>query len=180
MGSLPKKKKHSRRYRTKFYYPVALDIENKLTVVVGGGKVAQLKIQTLLDSKARVRVVSPELAPKLKLLHKSKKVQWVRRTVQLEDIKGAFVVIAATSDKKVNEKVSRWAKKSKILVNVVDQPAMSHFISPALLRKSIALIAVYTNGKSPSLSRDLKNFLKKDWDKFRTYQNSIKKKLSNN
>ncbi len=47
-------------------YPVSLKLSGKLCVIIGGGKVAERKVQSLFGCNARIRVISPELTPKLK------------------------------------------------------------------------------------------------------------------
>ncbi|MFH1504985.1 MAG: bifunctional precorrin-2 dehydrogenase/sirohydrochlorin ferrochelatase [Candidatus Omnitrophota bacterium] len=166
MAAKIKKAQRLERARDMKYYPLALDVKNKLVVIVGGGKVALTKTQSLLKASAKIMIVSPELIQGLKKLNRSSKFKWIKREVQASDLKGAAIVIAATANEKVNKKVSNWANKKKILVNVVDQPALSSFISPAVFRKKQAIISVFTNGISPSLSRDIKNFLNDKWAEF--------------
>jgi len=155
------------------YYPIALKLKGRTALVVGGGQVAERKVQTLLEFGARVRVISPELTIPLQKLFRSRRIAWVSRVVRSSDIKGADIVVAATSIASVNNSVSRWAKRKGILLNVVDSPCMSSFISPAVFRASKAVIAVYTHGLDPVLSRDLKNFLKESWDVFLSYRNRL-------
>jgi len=158
---------------TTHYYLIALNLKNKLALVAGGGEVSERKVKGLLKTGARVTIVSPEMTPLLRRLAKQRKVRWLKRLVKESDIAGANVVIAATSDQAVNRRVSLWAKQRKILVNVVDQSRLSDFISPAVLRAERAIVAVYTNGKDPLLSKDLKDFLKEHWDVFLSYRHRL-------
>ena len=169
-----KKEKRQERSRDLKYYPIALNLKNKLVVIAGGGHVALMKTRSLLKSKAKVRIISPELLPELKKCHKAGQIEWVPRKIRSSDINGALIAIAATSDENTNQNVSKWAKQKKIPVNVVDQPDLSDFISPAVSRKKEAIIAVYTNGICPSLSRDIKNFLNDRWNEFISYRKSKK------
>jgi len=155
------------------YYPIALNIKSRPALIAGGGKVAERKVAVLLSSGTRVKVISPDLTPALKQLAESGKIRWIDRGVRRSDIRRIDIVIAATSNNKVNRQISRWAKFQKTLINVVDNPGLSNFISPALLRKNGVIIAVYTDGKDPVLSRDLKNFLKEHWDVFLSYRRRL-------
>jgi siroheme synthase-like protein len=157
----------------KLYYPIVFDLKNKHALVAGGGQVAERKIKTLLAFGAKVSVVSPALTRALKKLSKVRRITWFKRTVKPSDIKRADIIIAATSNVVVNQKISHWAKKKKILVNVVDNIRLSTFISPAVFSKGKAIVAVYTNGRNPELSRDLKNFLKEHWDDFLSYRHKL-------
>ncbi|MFH1752888.1 MAG: bifunctional precorrin-2 dehydrogenase/sirohydrochlorin ferrochelatase [Candidatus Omnitrophota bacterium] len=155
----------------KRYYPIALNLKDKRALVVGGGSVAQRKVDSLLRSGALVRVISPQLTPRLKLLFKSKEIEWIKRRVRSSDVKRADIIIAATDDPGVNEDVSRWARNEGVWANVVDRSHLSDFISPAVFRARSGIVAVYTDGKDPVLSRDLKNFLKEKWSDFLRYRN---------
>jgi len=127
----------------------------------------------LLAAGANVTMVTPGITPQLKRLVKLKRLKWRKDKVSKKEILGARLVIAATNNPAVNRKVSSWARERKILANVVDRPALSDFISPAVLRKDKAIIAVYTDGKDPVLSRDLKNFLKENWSEFISYRRRL-------
>ncbi|MGB3082443.1 MAG: bifunctional precorrin-2 dehydrogenase/sirohydrochlorin ferrochelatase [Candidatus Omnitrophota bacterium] len=153
------------------YLPVAVNLKYRRTVVVGGGKVALRKIRNFLNAGAFVHVVSPSLDKKVKDLYKTGKITWTRRDVRKDDISDAALIVSATNDEKTNEYVSQLARKKGIPVNVVDQPKISDFISPAVVRSKKAIIAVYTDGKDPVLSRDIKNFLKEKWDEFLLFRN---------
>lgn len=155
------------------YYPIALKLKGRAVLVIGGGQVAERKVKTLLEFGARVHVVSPDLTASLKKLFHLRKITWLGRVARASDINGADIIIAATSNETVNRKVSIWAKKHGALVNVVDKAGLSDFISPAIFGRNRAVIAVYTHGKDPVLSRDLKNFLKEKWDAFLSYRNRL-------
>lgn len=148
------------------YLPIAIKLRDKRVIVVGGGKVAERKAETLLDTGARVVVIAPEVTSKIRLLAEKDVIKWERRRVEEPDISQARLVVAATDNQETNKQISLWAKQSEILVNVVDRQLISDFISPALLEQDKTLVAVYTDGRDPVLSRDLKNYLKENWDDF--------------
>lgn len=160
------------------YYPVALGIKKCLGIVVGGGRVAQRKALDLLRAGVKVKIISPTLTIHLKRLAKTGRIKWVSRPVRREDLAGAGIIIAATDQGGINNKVSLWAKRESRLVNVVDNSALSNFISPAVFRKAMVIVAVYTDGRDPVLSRDLKNFLKGHWNEFLSYRRRLQKRAS--
>ncbi|MBP7088131.1 MAG: bifunctional precorrin-2 dehydrogenase/sirohydrochlorin ferrochelatase [Candidatus Omnitrophica bacterium] len=155
------------------YFPVAIRLRNKKVIVVGGGKVAHRKVATLLDSKALIQIVTPKLSAELKNLADKGIISWVKKSVEEKDIKGATLIISATDRKKINSKASRWAKKRGIPINVVDNSYLSDFISPALVKKDKALVAVYSDGRDPVLSRDLKNYLNERWNDFLLFRDKL-------
>ena len=155
------------------YFPIAVKLKDKRVIVIGAGKVAERKLLMLLETGAKLYVVSPKATPYIKRLAKKCKVKWVRRSVVRSDVRCASLIISATDSEDVNRYVREWGKEFQIPVNVVDNSKISDFISPALLRFKNALIAIYTDGKEPALSRDLKNYLKENWDDFVSYRNKL-------
>lgn len=160
------------------YQPIAVRLDHMRAVVAGGGKVAERKISSLVEAGADLLVVAPNLTAKLKRLAAKGKLKWRKRNIREEDVHGARIVIAATDDNRINTEISRWARRQDILINVVDNPGLSDFISPAIVRQGKTLIAVYTDGKDPALSRDLKNFLRDHWDAFLSYRRRPQKSSS--
>ena len=141
------------------YFPVFLDVRRKKCVVIGGGQIAFRKIRTLLDCGASVTVISPVFHPDLSELPNKKSIQVIRRSYKSGDLKGAFIVIAATGTKETNRKVAKEAGRVGALVNVVDDPEPSDFIVPSLLRRGDLAIAISTGGMSPALARKIRTRL---------------------
>lgn len=160
------------------YYPVAVKVRGVYALVVGGGKVAQRKAAGLLKAGAKVTVISPKVTLTLNCLAKKTKLKWLKRKVTKNDISKARIVIAATNNALVNKNISLWSKQQGILVNIVDNPVLSTFISPAVFNNKKAIIAVNSNGRDPEFSRDLKNFLKEQWDEFLSYRRRLQKRAS--
>ena len=141
------------------YYPVFLNIREKRCVVVGGGEVALRKVKVLLEYGADVMVVSPSACSELGVLADEQKIEILLRRYRTADLEGAFIVIAASDERDVNQAITSDAKRQKILVNVVDDPAGSDFIIPSSMSRGDLAVAVSTGGKSPALARKLKNEL---------------------
>jgi len=147
------------------YYPVNLSIKGRLCVVIGGGRVAERKVKNLLFCGARVRVVSPDLTDLLSKWVSQGKMDYTPSEYRPSHLKGAFLVYAATSDRKVNAEIARDAARRRLLVNVADAPRESTFILPAVVRKREISIAVSTNGLSPAKSVRIRDRLKTLMDK---------------
>jgi len=141
------------------YYPVFLQLEDKIALVVGGGKVAQRKVETLLRYGASIHIVSKVLTDKLKQLIDSSEVRLLGKDMREEFLDDAFIVIAATDDKELNSRVSEIARDRGLLVNAVDQPADCNFIVPSIVRKGDFSIAISTSGKSPALAKKIRKEL---------------------
>jgi precorrin-2 dehydrogenase len=144
------------------YFPVFLDLQDKSCVVVGGGRVAERKVKTLLTAGARVKVISPQLTRPLARLESEERIVHYPRLFRRKDLRNAFLTIAATDDRAVNQRVFQEATKHRIPVNVVDDPAHSSFIVPSLVKKKDLVVAISTSGRSPALARLLRQKLEKE------------------
>ncbi|NIR13393.1 MAG: bifunctional precorrin-2 dehydrogenase/sirohydrochlorin ferrochelatase [Desulfobacterales bacterium] len=141
------------------YYPVLIQLDGKKVLVVGGGTVAERKIETLLEYGAEVRVISRELSPRLRSYSEGGKIGFLGQEFNEDCLEEAFMVIAATDDPLLNHQVSEKAKEKGLLVNAVDQPSDCNFILPSVLRRGDLLIAVSTSGKSPALAKKVREAL---------------------
>ncbi|MBI2874981.1 MAG: bifunctional precorrin-2 dehydrogenase/sirohydrochlorin ferrochelatase [Firmicutes bacterium] len=131
------------------HYPVFVRLAGLRCLVVGGGPVAARKAVSLLEAGGVVDVISPALEPTLSALAREGKIGWRRRTYEQGDLEGFFLVIATTDDAGLNARVAGEARERRILVNVVDDPAPSTFIVPAVLERGPLTVAVSTSGLSP-------------------------------
>ncbi len=152
-----------KRERVPTYYPLFLNVCGKRCVVIGGGQVALRKVKVLLECGANVEVISPEPCSELAKLAKDKQISVSYRQYQPDDLKGAFVAIAATDDRGINLQIAKEAQSNAILVNVVDDAENSSFILPSYLRRGDVTIAVSTAGRSPALARKIRTRLEKDF-----------------
>jgi siroheme synthase-like protein len=134
------------------YYPAFLNLEGAPVLVVGGGEVARGKIDGLLASGARVRVVAREADAAVRALAGRGTIELHLRAYEPADVASARLVVAATDDVAVNQAISDDAAKAGVLVNVVDAPALSTFIAPAVLERGDLRIAVSTGGASPAFA----------------------------
>lgn len=141
-------------------YPLSLiNLSTRKAVVIGGGAIAQRKVEGLLAAGAQVTVISPALTEALATLHAEGRITLISRTYREGDLDGAWLVIAATDDAAVNRAVFVEAERRGCLVNVVDDPAHSNFIVPAVVRRGEVTVAVSTGGSSPALARRLRERL---------------------
>ncbi len=137
----------------KRFYMAALDVSGRRCLVVGGGPVALEKATGLVTCDAIVTVVAPELNEGFSCLP----VEWRQGRYRSEDLDGCFLVIAATSDRSVNEHVHADAETKGMLCNVADVPDLCNFILPAVHREGPITVAVSTGGASPALAKSLRS-----------------------
>lgn len=135
------------------YYPVALDLDGKGCLVVGGGEIADGKLDALLASGARVTVVSPSVRPRIAALAEAGRITLHQRPYQSGDLAGAFLVIAATDDRAVNAVIAAEGRAAGLLVNAVDDPPYCDFFAVAIVRRGDLQVSISTNGLSPAFAR---------------------------
>ena len=138
------------------YYPIYVQLYEQPCVVIGGGKIAEGKVDGLLAAGAKVTIVSPDLTSHLQILVEQNQLTHIARTYQPGDLAGAFMVICATDQTEINHQVWQEASANRQLVNVVDDTPRCNFIAPAILRKGDLTIAISTGGKAPALAVRLK------------------------
>ena len=143
------------------YYPVFLNICGKKCLVVGGGEVALRKVRALLAHGANIQVVSTSLCSELNHMAGDGVIQLLQKGYEIGDLQDTAIVVAATDDTKINERVANDARRQGILVNVVDGPHLSDFIVPSYFTRGDIIIAVSTSGKSPALARKIRTELEK-------------------
>lgn len=138
------------------FYPINLNIKDKKCVVIGGGIIATRKIKSLLAAQAQVLVISPQVTSIIQTLIDNQKINYIARDYQAGDIKGCFLVICATNNKKVNKMIAEEAESLGLLFNVIDDSTDSNFTVPAVIRRNDLLLTVSTNGKSPAVAKQIK------------------------
>jgi precorrin-2 dehydrogenase/sirohydrochlorin ferrochelatase len=145
------------------YYPIFLDLKGKEILVVGGGKVAERKIEALLDCGAKIKIVSSKITDRLNKIVEVYGLRYFNGEFREKHLEGVFLVIAATNDRNLNHKISKIAKKKGLLINAVDQPPDCNFIVPSIVKKGDLQIAISTSGKSPALAQKLREQLNKQF-----------------
>jgi precorrin-2 dehydrogenase/sirohydrochlorin ferrochelatase len=139
------------------YYPIFLDLTGQPVTVIGAGKVAARKIRSLLAAGADVTVISPAALPAVQRM----KITWQRHCYRPGDLRGARLVIAATSDLAVNDAVCREARRRGLLVNCIAPPTAGNFIVPAVARRGGIALAISTGGASPAFAKLLRQELER-------------------
>ncbi len=144
-------------------FPMFLKLEGKPCLVVGAGKVGEPKIGGLLETGARIHVVSLDASPVVREWARAKKIELTLRPFQPDDLDGAFLAVVATTSRTLNERVYQEARSRAVLCNVVDVPDLCDFFYPAVVRRGDLQIAVSTAGQSPSLAQKIRQQLEKQF-----------------
>ncbi|HEY3297741.1 MAG TPA: bifunctional precorrin-2 dehydrogenase/sirohydrochlorin ferrochelatase, partial [Armatimonadota bacterium] len=128
-------------------YPINLQLKNRKCVVIGGGAVAERKVESLLEYGASVHVAAPQLTPALQALADAGRIDHSSHKYAAGMLIGAFLAVASTNDPEVNRSVSLDAQVRGVLVNVVDDPELCTFFMPAIVRRGELVIGVSTSGR---------------------------------
>jgi uroporphyrin-III C-methyltransferase / precorrin-2 dehydrogenase / sirohydrochlorin ferrochelatase len=138
------------------WFPLFLDLRERRVVVIGGGIVAERKIDLLLQSGARILIVAPTLTAALMARVMAGEITHERREFEPADLDRARLAIAATDAPHVNRAVAIAADARNIPVNVVDDAGLSTGILPAIVDRSPLVVAIGTDGSAPVLARHVR------------------------
>lgn len=133
-----KHKEHNMRF-----LPVTLNITNKEILIVGGGKVAFHKIKLILPFTQNIRIVARSVIQDVKNLG----LPYTEKQYEANDLKNSYIVYACTDIKELNEQIYNDAHAKGILVNVVDNPPLCDFVSPAVYKRDHMTVAVGSNAQ---------------------------------
>ena len=127
-------------------YPIGLRLLGRRVVVVGGGQVAHRRVAGLLEARADVVLVSPEVTPALEALVAPGQVTWLPRRYEPGDLAGAWYAVAATDDREVNAAVAAEAESLRVFCARADDRAASSVWTPAVGRHGDLVIGVHGGG----------------------------------
>lgn len=139
---------------------VDLNLQDKIVIVIGGGNEAQKRINSLLNQNCEIIVISDSVNSQINKLVKDKKIKLKKQKIQDTKFISKFkpdMIITATNDKKINQKIINTAKKNKIIAYSSDNPEDSDFSNPAIIDfEHIIQIAIFTGGRSPAMSKKIR------------------------
>lgn len=136
------------------YFPFFIEIEEKNWLLAGAGSVALRKARALLSCQARVTVVAPKIDEGFFLLRQEngENLLLLPRGFQDSDLEKMDFVIAATADRRINERIAKQCRERNIPVNVADQREECSFLFPSLIQRGPVTVGISTGGNSPLLS----------------------------
>lgn len=132
------------------YFPILLQVQGEPCLVVGGGRVAERRIASLLEAGARVTAVSPAFTEAVRQWADEGRLTAIERRYEPGDQEGMRLVIAATDSAETNDAVCRLARKEGRLVNRAERPEQGDFIVPSVIRRGRLVVAISTQGASPA------------------------------
>lgn len=144
-------------------FAIYLKLANRRCLVVGAGRIGEGKIEGLLRADADVRVIAPNATPRVQSWAREGKIRWEKRNFRMRDLDRAFLIIAATSSKKLHEQIYKRARLRGILCNVVDDPPHCDFYYGSVVRRGSLQFAISTSGHSPALAKRLRRKLERQF-----------------
>jgi siroheme synthase-like protein len=146
-----------------FRYPIALELSGRRCVVTGGGREAERKARALLEAEADVVVIAPRVSAGFGDLVRRGEITHVPRRYSRGDLAGAFLVIAADSDRATRAEVFAEAEAERVLCNAVDDVEHCHFAVPSIVRRGELLLAISTGGRAPALAKRIRRRLSREY-----------------
>jgi precorrin-2 dehydrogenase/sirohydrochlorin ferrochelatase len=143
-------------------YPIALNLDGKRVLLVGGGKIADEKLDALLLSGAEITVVSPQVRPRIAAFAAEGRIALQQREYERGDLDDVWLVIAATDDRPLNARVVTEARTARILAQAVDDIPYCDFFAVAIVRRGDLQLGISTNGRSPAFARWMRERLDAD------------------
>ena len=160
---------------------VDLNLQSKKIIIVGGGSEAQKRINSLLKQECDIIIIADSVNSQIAKLAKTKKIKIIKQ--KISDTKfilklKPYLIITTTNDRKINQKIINTAKKKGIIVYSSDNPENSDFSNPAIIDfENIIQIAIFTGGKSPAMSKKIKEKSEKALKKIITKEDIVQIKI---
>ncbi|MFH0873197.1 MAG: bifunctional precorrin-2 dehydrogenase/sirohydrochlorin ferrochelatase [bacterium] len=141
------------------YYPMMMNLSQRRCLVIGGGAVAERKVASLLEAGGLVILVSPNVTPRLAAMATTELIHHLPRRYRRGDLRGAFLCVVATNDRRLQKQIWKEAKEQGVLANIADSAEACDFLVPSYFRRGDLLVSISTAGKSPALAKRIRRDL---------------------
>lgn len=139
------------------YFPMMVDLAGRKVLVIGGGKEGSKKINILHEFGCRITLISRKAEPEAVKFSDV----FINRDFEDSDINEDYaIIVAATDDAELNERIFNLAYDNKIPVNIVDNAMLCTFIFPAIIKDEDVVISVSSGGNSPYIAQYIKNIIR--------------------
>ena len=138
-------------------FPLFVNLDKLPVLVVGGGEIAERKINLIIKANANVEVLARKFTPNVEQIISKKKLKKIKKSLDISTLSSNYsLIIAATDNKQVNKKLFNFAKKNNILINVVDQPELCTCTFGSIVERGDLVVAISTGGSAPVFARNLR------------------------
>jgi uroporphyrin-III C-methyltransferase/precorrin-2 dehydrogenase/sirohydrochlorin ferrochelatase len=138
------------------YMPFFFDLNSRPCLLIGGGSIATRKARLLAKAGAKLMVVAPYISDEMQAMVSASGGECFFRGYETSDLEVGVVIICATDDSDINQRVSSEAQARRLPVNVVDSPSLCSIITPAIVDRSPLMIAITSGGDAPVLARQMR------------------------
>ncbi|EDZ64802.1 siroheme synthase [beta proteobacterium KB13] len=164
-------------------FPLFINLDKLPVLVVGGGDIAERKINLIIKANANVEVLARNFSPNVEQLISKKKIKKIKKSLDISTLGSNYsLIIAATDNKQINKKLFNFAKKNNILINVVDQPELCTCTFGSIVERGDLVIAISTGGSAPVFARNLREkfetLLPQSTKQLIDFSSSIREKVS--
>ena len=142
------------------YLPINLNLSDKSILLIGGGKVALQKLKLLLQFTNNITVLAPEIVDEIKQTG----ITCLVKPYATTDLANFQLIYACTNNLELNQQIVVDCRHKKILINVVDNPELSDFISPAIYKQDKMTVAVSSGGTNVRKAIDWRNLIREYFD----------------
>ncbi len=143
------------------FFPMFVDLSDKRIVVIGAGKIASRRIQTLTKFCRMIDVYAPKADPLVLRLEQEGKLTFHQKAYEREALYGADIVIAGTNDTALNQEIHSVCKCLGITVNVISDQTKCDFHFPGIVKKENLVIGINAGGKDHRLTRTTREKIEK-------------------
>ncbi len=140
------------------YFPAFVKMDHARVLLVGGGKIAEEKLEKLLDFTQDITIVAIQVNKKIVSLVNRHGLTLYQRAYVSTDRLGFDMIIVATDTPSLQKSIYQDTRMSRTLVNVVDSIEYCDFIFPSYMQKGELIVAFSTGGASPAFSKKLRQF----------------------
>jgi siroheme synthase-like protein len=137
------------------YFPLALDLEGRSCLVIGGADEAVRRARALLEAGALLSIVAEAPCPELRALAAAHSLTIAERPATGSDFDGRWLAVVAERDRVLAQALGAEAEARRVFFCAVDVPSAGSYAHMAQARAGIVTAAISTSGKAPALGRKL-------------------------
>ena len=148
------------------FFPVSIDLNNKNILIVGAGKIALRKVETLLNYNCNIIVITKDILEERFLeLEKNNKIK-IFKNQEFEEkfLENIFLVVTATDNEILNKEISQLCMSKNILVNNISSKDDMNVRFMSIYEKNDIQITISANG-NPKKAVEIKNKIKDIFEK---------------
>jgi uroporphyrin-III C-methyltransferase/precorrin-2 dehydrogenase/sirohydrochlorin ferrochelatase len=165
-------------------FPLFVNLDKLPVLVVGGGEIAERKINLIIKANAKVEVLARKFSPNVENLINKNKLKKIKSNLDISTLDSSYsLIIAATDNKQINKKLFNFANKNNILINVVDQPDLCTCTFGSIVERGDLVVAISTGGNAPVFARNLREkfetLLPQSTKQLIDFSDSIREKVMN-